>query len=475
MVLGSYTPAGDVVEVIEVRASFRGVAMRTTVLGLVVWAATAAVGAPVPPEEVVAAAKVGDLARVRMLVHRDPTAVAACDGNGWSALHWAAVRGHHDVAMTLVASGAPVDVVGADGGTPLHWAAHHDDVELVERLLDRGVPLDHANRWGRTALHVAARRGCVGVARLLVARGADLAAVTKEGWTPLHVAARADHPDVEEVLLAAGADSARTDAEGRTAADLAWRRPPPIEVDRDGLDEVTGEYQLGGDASIVVWREGDGLRIREFAPDWLVPVDDDRFVCRQEPWIVTVRRGGDGVVTGLEVAFLRRTVIASRVPVSEGAVGASTCAGCHPREHVAWMSTRHGLAYWRLATDWARYLATRREEYRNVADPLQDARCIGCHSTAATVGERTIVGTPLATEGVGCEACHGAGGGYAEADVMEDRARFLARGGRLPEAATCVGCHRDEQFRYDDFRARLAHPGAAGEPAVGSVEGVTEP
>jgi len=444
-------------------------------LALVVWAATAAASAPVPPEEVVAAAKVGDTERVRMFLDRDPTAVSACDGSGWSALHWAAIRGHHDVAMMLVGSGAPVDVVGADGGTPLHWAAHHDDVELVERLLDRGAPLDHANRWGRTALHVAARRGCAGVARLLVTRGADPAAVTHEGWTPLHVASRADHPEVEQVLLAAGADPACPDAEGRTPADLAWRRPAPIEVDRARLDEVTGEYNLGGGVSVVVWREGDELGIREFAPDLLIPVGEDRFVCRQEPWIVTVRRGDDRAVTGLEVAFLRRTVVASRVPVPDGAVGASTCAECHPREHVAWMSTRHGLAYWRLATDWARYLATQREEYRNVADPLQDARCIGCHSTAATVGERTIVGTPLATEGVGCEACHGAGGGYAEAGVMEDRARFLARGGRLPDATTCVSCHRDGHFQFDDFRSRLAHPGAADRAAVGSVQGVAEP
>jgi hypothetical protein len=449
--------------------------MRMAVLAMVMWTASASAGAPIDPQEVVAASMVGDLERIQTLVARDPSAVDALDGNGWSALHWAAVRGHREVAMALLNAGARADIAGADGGTPLHWAAHHDDVELISRVLDRGAPLEHANRWGRTALHVVARRGCAGVARVLLARGADLGAVTTEGWTPLHVASRADHPHVAAILIAAGADVAAEDAEGRTPADLAWRRPPSVEVAPERLDEVIGEYDLGGGMSIVVWREDDGLRLREFAPDRLDPVGQDRFVCRQEPWTVAVLRDGGGAVSGIEVAFVRRSVVASRVPVTRAAVGSQTCGGCHPREHVAWMSTRHGLAYWRLATDWARYLATQREEYRNVADPLQDARCIGCHSTAATVGELTIVGTPLATEGVGCEACHGAGGGYAEADVMTDRARFLARGGRLPDATTCVRCHRDEHFRFDDFRARLDHPGPAGDQPIPSGQGVTQP
>jgi hypothetical protein len=448
--------------------------MRTTMLALLVWGATAVAGAPNAPGGVIAAARVGDLAGVDQLLEQDVASVDALDEHGWSALHWAAIRGHHDVAMALLDAGARADVVGADGGTPLHWAAHHDDVELVRRLLEAGSPLERANRWGRTALHVAARRGCVGVARLLVARGADLDAVTVEGWTPLHVASRADHPAVTEVLIAAGADRFVVDDQGRTPADLAWRRPAPIEIEAARLDELTGEYDLGGGTTLVVWREDDGLRIREFAPDRLDPVGEGRFVCRQEPWIVTVRRDPEGAVESLELAFLRRTVVATRIQVATEAVGARTCAACHPDEHVAWMSSRHGLAYWRLATDWARHLASRREEYRNVADPLQDARCIGCHSTAATVGERTIVGTPLATEGVGCEACHGAGAGYAEDDVMRDRPRFLARGGRLPNAATCVRCHRDDGFRFEAFRARLAHPGAR-DVERRSVESVTQP
>ena len=128
-------------------------------------------GAGLPrPYQTPAAAKRGDDHAARKLLEQDPALARTTDEQGYSPLHWAAVRGHwHIVGHVLDAgakldAGAPVDVIGGDGGSALHWACHHDRPDMVERILDAGADIALANQWGRTPLHVAARRGCRAVA-----------------------------------------------------------------------------------------------------------------------------------------------------------------------------------------------------------------------------------------------------------------------------------------------------------------------
>lgn len=434
--------------------------MRVGALALAVTGAAMTTGAPTPP--IVAAAQIGDLERVAAILATEPAAACAVDSRGFTALHWAAIRAHDEVARALLAAGAPADVAGGDGGTPLHWASHHDAPGLVAALLERGARVNAANRWGRAALHVAARRGCRRVAGQLVAAGADLTATTQEGWTPLHVAERAGHSGVAAILLRAGADPAARDGAGRIPADMRWRRPPVRAFDWVRDADVVGEYDLAGER-LVVWREAGRLRLSEFAPDDLLPVGPDRFVCRREPWVLEFGRDDADRVQRVTVRYLRRTVAGERLAFEAGPIGSAACGRCHPDEYAAWVSSRHNLAYWRLATDWARHLARQRPEYRNVSDPQDDARCLGCHTTAAVVGVGPLVAVPLATEGVGCEACHGPGGAWSTTELMSDRPRRLARGAVEAGADACRCCHRDEHFDYRVFRARLAHPGPVGD------------
>jgi hypothetical protein len=418
--------------------------------------------------ELVDAARDGNLARVRALVDQDPALVRATDEEGYGALHWAAIRGHWDVFQLVLAAGAPVDTVGADGGTPLHWACHWDRADMVAMLLDRGADLTVANRWGRTPLHVAARRGCAEVAALLLACGADPRARTREGWTPLHVAYRGGHPDLVDLLLARGADPDALDDTGRKPAAGLFVRPPAVTRNREALDAYVGTYDIGSGGHFRVWREGDRLLLMDFAPDEIYPFADDRFQCRREPWQVTFRRDAAGAVSEIEVRFLRRAVRAVRHRPAHEYVGSRRCLECHTAggsesPAVTWLRSRHGLAYWRLATDWAAALAARGRPVGGAA-PLQLGRCRSCHITGAGDPSSRFAAGFRPEEGVGCEACHGPGGDYAVAGVMRDRARFLAAGGERPDELTCRRCHRDERFDYQAALRRLGHPGNGGDP-----------
>jgi hypothetical protein len=261
----------------------------------------------------------------------------------------------------------------------------------------------------------------------------------------------------------AGADTSLVDGNGATPACLARQRPAAVPRAPRELDEYVGIYDLGGGQTIRVWLADGRLHLREFAPDELYAVGDDDFHCVQEPWSVRFLRDDSASVAGIEVDFLRRTVRGARV-AHPRYVGSRVCAGCHGAEtgggeHVAWLRSGHALAYWRLATDWARHLAERRPQYRDVADPRADERCLLCHVTAAQDPNALLAADYRREEGVGCEACHGPGSAYASAAVMGDRELFLAAGGVVPDAETCRRCHRDEHFSFDAWWPRIAHGG----------------
>jgi hypothetical protein len=413
--------------------------------------------------DLVGAARRGDGHAVRRLLELDPELVASTDAADYTALHWAGIRGHWRIFERLIEAGAPVNAVGADGGTPMHWACHHDRADMVRLLLDTGADIGVHNRWGRTPLHVAARRGNAGVATLLLDNGADPNAVTAEGWTPLHVAYRSGHAALVEILLAGGADPQRIDEEGLKPSDGARTRPPATAMESEALDDYVGLYGLGPDATVKVWREDKELYLREFAPDRMYPIGNDRFFCRQEPWRVTFLRDGGGRVTAIQLEFLRRTVRGDRL-TRPRYVGSKACRQCHSGgerggPYVQWLQSRHAHAYWRLGSDWALYLARLRPHYRDLETPISDDRCLLCHTSGAQDPDSLFADGYRVEEGVSCEACHGPGSEYIDPKVMADRGAFLANGGVIPDESTCRSCHRaGDRFDFATWWPKIAHP-----------------
>lgn len=135
--------------------------------------------------------------------------VNAAQGDGMSALHWAADRGDADMAAVLVYAGANTGAVTRIGQyTPLHLASRAGNAAVVRTLLQAGAAVDaKASVTGATPLHLAAASGNAEVVTALLDAKADVnAKETEWGQTPLIFAAALNRVDAIKVLLARGAN-----------------------------------------------------------------------------------------------------------------------------------------------------------------------------------------------------------------------------------------------------------------------------
>jgi len=115
------------------------------------------------PDPIHEAARSGDVDRVGTLIADDERVALARDADGRTALHWAAIEGHADVALLLLDEGAEVDAADTrneyPGGqfTPLHYAAHFGKLEVTRVLLRAGADPNPENIFGRTPLQILVR------------------------------------------------------------------------------------------------------------------------------------------------------------------------------------------------------------------------------------------------------------------------------------------------------------------------------
>ena len=172
-------------------------------LALTAWVAAAPSATPVAD-----AAMKGDRDAVRTLLKQGAD-VGAAQGDGMSALHWAAERGDAAMAEMLVYAGASTRAVTRIGQyTPLHLAARSGSAAVVQALLTAGAdPNARATTTGVTPLHLAAAAGGAASVNALVEHGADANAKEREwGQTPLMFAAAENRPDAIAALIKGGAD-----------------------------------------------------------------------------------------------------------------------------------------------------------------------------------------------------------------------------------------------------------------------------
>lgn len=119
----------------------------------------------------------------------------------------AAMRGEAEAVKALLQQGADVNAAQGDGMTALHWAARRGDLETTRMLLYAGGNLRATTRLGGyTPLLLASQEGHARVIATLITAGADAKSATAAGATALMLAAGAGPADAVKTLLDAGAD-----------------------------------------------------------------------------------------------------------------------------------------------------------------------------------------------------------------------------------------------------------------------------
>jgi uncharacterized protein len=136
-----------------------------------------------------------------------------------SALADAAMRRDVEAVKTLLARKADVNQPQGDGSTALHWAAYNSQPDMVRLLLAAGANVGAKSRLGGlTPLMMAAKAGDATVVKLLVEARSDVATPNGNGTTPLMFAAASGSAEAVRLLLDSGADANAADAtNGQTA------------------------------------------------------------------------------------------------------------------------------------------------------------------------------------------------------------------------------------------------------------------
>ena len=94
------------------------------------------------------------------------------------------------VLRALLEKHTDPNVRQGDGATALHWAAHWDDMKAATLLIQAGATVNAINDNGVTALALASTNGSAPMVALLLAAGADPNLARPSGETPLMMAAR---------------------------------------------------------------------------------------------------------------------------------------------------------------------------------------------------------------------------------------------------------------------------------------------
>jgi len=119
----------------------------------------------------------------------------------------AAARGDREAVKSLLKQAADVNAAQGDGMTALHWAAMNGDADLAQMLIVAGANVKATTRLGSyTPLYLASQQGHGTIIQSLVKAGADVKAGTPNGTTPLMVASASGELDAVRVLVENGSD-----------------------------------------------------------------------------------------------------------------------------------------------------------------------------------------------------------------------------------------------------------------------------
>ena len=119
----------------------------------------------------------------------------------------AAMQSDAAAVRALIAAGEDVNAAQGDGMTALHWAARRGEIPMLRMLIAAGANVRAITRLGNyTPLIFAAEAGHAQAIDALVAAGADVKGTTASGVTPLMLASASGQVEAVKTLLARGAD-----------------------------------------------------------------------------------------------------------------------------------------------------------------------------------------------------------------------------------------------------------------------------
>ena len=173
-----------------------------------------------PSVDIHQAAKDGNIKAVKQHLAAGTDVNAQASISGRTPLHYAAWKGHKEIAELLIAKGADVNVKDEDGDTPLDYAITFKRTELADLLRKHGGKTKKELE-AEESIHAAARYGSIEAVKQHLATGTDVNAKADDEWTPLHEAAWHGHKEIVELLIAKGANVNARNNDGFTPLDSA--------------------------------------------------------------------------------------------------------------------------------------------------------------------------------------------------------------------------------------------------------------
>ena len=148
----------------------------------------------------------GHVDAARMLLDRGANIDTPTETTLDSALTWACTLGNEQVVDLLLSQNTDVEHRTKDGCTALMFASLAGHIEVARMLLDHGAEINVESDSNKDSpLTFACWKGHQDVVELLLERKADIEHRTKEGFTPLMFAALGGHKEVAYSLLRHGA------------------------------------------------------------------------------------------------------------------------------------------------------------------------------------------------------------------------------------------------------------------------------
>lgn len=148
----------------------------------------------------------GDSERARSLLKTSPN-MHLVDEEGDNPL-MVAILSKSELAAEVLDRTDEIDHRNGEGWTALMYAAADGNIKIVTTLLMRGAEVDAKNQYGYTPLMLAATRGNPEVVKLLLSKGADVNAREEKGRTALVLIkgslAGAEQEDMARLLKNAG-------------------------------------------------------------------------------------------------------------------------------------------------------------------------------------------------------------------------------------------------------------------------------